>query len=63
MTYKIGDEIIIDKMSGEPEYTGIQGTITNIDDFGQLHGTWGAYAVIPEVDEFRKVGEDDCFYV
>ena len=56
MTVNIGDTIIIDKMEGEPDYNGRVGTITHIDDFGQLHGSWGGCAVIPQVDEFRILG-------
>lgn len=53
---KVGDKIKIIEMSGEPEYTGRTGTITHIDDDGQLHGTWGGCAIIPEVDTFEIMG-------
>ena len=49
---KIGDTIKIIKMEGEPQYTDREGVVTHIDDAGQIHGTWGGCAVIPEVDEF-----------
>ena len=49
---KVGDYIRIEYMNGEPQYTGREGTITKIDDAGQLHGTWGGLAVVPEVDSF-----------
>ena len=49
---KIGDTIKIIKMDGEPQYTNREGVVTYIDDAGQIHGTWGGCAVIPEVDEF-----------
>lgn len=26
------------------------GTVTHVDDMGQLHGTWGSLAAIPGVD-------------
>ena len=42
-------------MDGEPQYTGAEGMVTCIDDIGQIHGTWGGCAVIPEVDEFVVV--------
>lgn len=52
---KIGDKIRIIKMndpySGE-RYSGKEGYVNRIDDIGQLHGTWGGLAVIPEEDEF-----------
>lgn len=50
---KIGDVIRIIEMKGEPHYTGKTGTVTFIDDAGQLHGTWGGLAVIPEEDEIE----------
>ena len=34
------------------ELNGKEGTITVIDSVGQLHGTWGGLAVIPECDSF-----------
>ena len=49
---KIGDTIKIIKMEGEPQYTDREGVVTHIDDAGQIHGTWGGCAVIPEVDTF-----------
>ena len=51
-TVKIGDTIKIIKMDGEPQYTNREGVVTNIDDAGQIHGTWGDCAVIPEVDTY-----------
>lgn len=37
-------------------YDGKEGVIENIDAIGQLHGTWGGLAVIPEADDFRVIG-------
>lgn len=34
MKFKIGDTIRIIRMSGEPKYSGKEGTITKIDDAG-----------------------------
>ena len=34
-------------------YAGRSGTVEFIDSIGQLHGTWGGLAIIPEVDEFE----------
>lgn len=50
---KVGDRLVIYKMSGEPEYNGAEGCVTHIDDAGQIHGTWGGCALIPDVDEFE----------
>lgn len=54
-TVKVGDEIKIIKMVGEPNYTGRQGIIEYIDGMGQLHGDWGGLAIIPEKDKFKII--------
>ena len=48
----VGDKIRIINMKGEPRYTGKEGVVEYIDDIGQLHGTWGGCAIIPNEDEF-----------
>lgn len=57
MTVNVGDKVRIISMSGEPHYTGREGVITHIDDMGQLHGTWGGLAIIPESDTFEVIKE------
>lgn len=52
---EVGDEIRIVQMSGEPTYNGKTGTVTHIDDYGQIHGTWGGCAIIPGVDYFEVI--------
>ena len=54
MSVKVGDRIrIIDlKDPYAIGYNGQEGIVEHIDDIGQLHGTWGGLAVIPELDEF-----------
>ena len=50
---KVGDKIRIIKMEDELQgdnYVGREGVIEFIDSMGQLHGTWGGLAIIPEVD-------------
>lgn len=54
---KVGDKIEIIYMKGEPQYTGKVGEITSIDDIGQLHGTWGGCALIPEEDLYKIIKE------
>lgn len=49
----IGKEIEIIKMEGEPQYTGRRGFVKKIDSLGQLHGTWGGCAIIPENDTWK----------
>lgn len=51
----IGDTIKIISMKDEPQYANRTGVITHIDDAGQIHGTWGGCAIIPEVDTFLVV--------
>jgi len=57
--FKVGDEIRIIWMSGKPEYCGVVGVIINIDNMGQLSGTWGDAVVIPQDDviEVIKIAE------
>lgn len=55
MNVKIGDKIRIIYMDGEPQYTGAEGEIISIDDMGQIHGTWGGCALIPEADQFEII--------
>ena len=55
---KLGDKIRIIEMKGEPEYTGKLGKVTVIDGIGQLHGTWGGLAIIPEEDTFEVIKEN-----
>lgn len=52
---KVGDKIRILDMKGEPQYDGKKGTVTHIDDAGQIHGTWGGCALIPGVDEYEVI--------
>lgn len=51
--YKVGQRIRIIHLQGEDtRYDGKEGVIECIDGIGQLHGSWGGLAVIPEEDEF-----------
>jgi len=36
-------------------YDGRVGVVEHIDSMGQLHGTWGGLALIPEEDEYIKL--------
>ena len=57
--FKVGDKIKIINMKDEPDYAGREGVIKHIDDMGQLHGSWGGLAVVPEEDEieFKSEGQ------
>ncbi len=59
MNIKIGDIILIISMQGEPDYTGKTGVVTRIDSLGQLHGTWGGLAIIPEEDTFQIINGEN----
>ena len=53
---KVGTVIRIIHLEGEnADYDGRQGTVERIDDMGNLHGTWGGLAIIPEKDEFDVI--------
>ena len=55
----VGDRVKILHMQGEPNYTNREGVITYIDDLGQLHGTWGGLAIIPEEDEYVIIKSEE----
>lgn len=59
---EVGDALVIIELKGEKtdEYMGRFGIITSIDDIGQLHGTWGGLAVIPQEDIYSisKFGDE-----
>ncbi len=52
---KIGDKVRIIEMKGEPQYTGKEGVVTHIDSIGQIHGTWGGCALIPNEDTYEII--------
>jgi hypothetical protein len=52
---KVGDTIriiFLDDIRG-CDYVGREGEVTHIDGIGQLHGTWGGLAIIPETDSYE----------
>ena len=54
--YKVGQKVrIIHLQSEDNRYDGKQGVIEDIDAIGQLHGTWGGLAIIPEADDFEII--------
>ena len=56
---KVGDKIKIINMKDEPQYTDREGVVTHIDDAGQIHGTWGGCAIIPEIDTYVILPNSD----
>lgn len=54
MEIEIGTKIRIIHLEGENEvYDGRECIVEHIDSIGQLWGTWGGLAVIPEADDFE----------
>lgn len=48
----VGATIRIVAMEGEPQYANKVGVVKSVDDLGQIHGTWGGCAVIPQTDDY-----------
>lgn len=61
MKYEVGMKVfIIHIVDDIQDYYGIVGVITHIDDIGQLHGTWGGLALIPAIDDFIILEDEDA---
>ena len=61
MKYEVGMKIFIIHIVDDAEdYFGRVGYITHIDDIGQLHGTWGSLALVPDLDNFIVVEEENA---
>ena len=59
---KVGDNIKIIEMLGEPSYTGRVGIVEFIDSVGQLRGSWGGLALQEDNDQYIVIEwgvEDD----
>ena len=56
----VGDTIEIISMS-DPyvDYAGKKGKVEHIDDLGQIHGSWGGCALIPGVDKFKIIANEN----
>ena len=55
MKVKVGDKLRIIMMQDEPQYTGKEGIVQYIDDAGQIHGSWGGCALIPDEDSWELI--------
>lgn len=58
----VGDTIRIVRMDDDGgrdlqarSYNGRTGVVEAVDSFGQLHGTWGVLALVPEKDDFQRI--------
>ena len=49
-----GKKILIQEIDDPhaDDYKGRVGVVTEVDDMGQLHGTWGGLALIPGADKY-----------
>ena len=52
---KVGDNIKIIEMLGEPNYTNRVGIVEHIDAVGQLHGSWGGLAINLGEDQIEVI--------
>lgn len=59
---KVGDRIKIIQMDDNhgkdiqaAQMNGKEGIVHHIDSLGQLHGTWGGLAIIPEKDIIKNL--------
>ena len=60
MKYEVGMKVfIIHIVDDIQDYYGRVGVITHIDDIGQLHGTWGGLTLIPSIDDFIILEDED----
>lgn len=61
--YPEGTKIILQEMQGESQMTkGLQGTVTHVDDAGQIHMRWengSSLALNVEVDTFKKIEPEE----
>lgn len=61
MKYEVGMKVfIIHIVDDIRDYYGRVGVITHIDDIGKLHGTWGGLALIPDLDDFIILENEDA---
>lgn len=52
--FKPGMKVRIIHLEGEDNrYDGREGVIEYVDAIGQLHGSWGGLAIIPDADDFE----------
>lgn len=54
---EVGDTIRINYMKDEPQYTGKEGVIRKIDDFGQIWITNCDLAIVPDIDDFEIISK------
>lgn len=61
--YPEGTKIILQEMQGESQMSkGLKGTVTHVDDAGQIHMRWengSSLALNVEVDTFKKIEPEE----
>lgn len=61
--YPEGTKIILQEMQGESQMSyGLKGTVTHVDDAGQIHMRWengSSLALNVEVDSFKKIEPEE----
>ena len=61
--YPEGTKIILQEMQGESQMAkGLKGTVTHVDDAGQIHMRWengSSLALNVEVDTFKKIEPEE----
>lgn len=55
-----GQWIRITAMRDEPRYSGKVGQVDFVDSIGQIHGTWGGCALIPGVDDYELLTDEQA---
>ena len=60
-SYPPGTRVELISMEGESKMpSGLEGTVTIVDDIGQIHVDWdngSTLALVPETDSYRKLPE------
>ena len=56
---KVGDTIRIINVTGVQAYSHKEGVVQFYDCFGQLHGTWGGWVIVPGMDKYEIIGEKE----
>lgn len=54
---KVGDTIEIIRVPGIPQYSHAIGVVEFYDTMGQMHGTWGAWVIVPGLDRYKIISE------
>ena len=61
---KIGDKIVIKRLTADPratEYVGKTGIVENINELGDIAGTWGSLSLLP-TDEYEVLAEGESVH-